>query len=361
MVGPNEGFYEKHRMFDYTVNFANPIRSTENKVEWGLGSRMMEGFAKHYLFASYKPNKKNTFRLGLNSLYRFGNFNRDYLFFPDEWSSDVSDNGNGRTNTFFQADWFKSYRRKKSAGLFRSSVRLPIPTRSKIDNYNYTYVEGELKHLTFWKKFDIKTRLFARFGMGALAPTESALYMQGANPEELMEDKYTRTHGIMPSDLGGFSTAGFANMHAGGGLNLRGYNGYYAIDENENGDLFINYKGLSGASASIEVEFDRFFKIRPKKLRNWLHFDSYLFADGGAITRGEYNPDDITENNPTTQWSKFRMDAGAGLAMTIKKWGKFQKAKPLTVRFDVPFFLSAPPFGQEYLDFRWVLGVNRAF
>ena len=362
LVNDGDGFYSKHRMFDYTVNYTNPIHVTNNNLEWGFGSRMMEGFAKHSLFASYKYNKKNTFRLGLNSLYRYGNYNRDYLFFPNEWSSDVSDNGNGRTNTFLQADWYKSYRRKKSAGLFRTSVRLPIPTLSKKENYNYSYIEGELKHNTFWKKFDLKTRLFARFGIGSLAPTESALYMQGANPEQLMENKYTRTHGIIPGDLGGFSTTGFANMQYGGGLNLRGYSGYYAIDENDNGEIYINYKGLSGASANVEVEFDRFFrKIRPKAFRNWLHFDPYLFADGGLMTRGVYNRDDITENNPTTQWSKFRMDAGVGMAMTIKKWGVFQKARPLTIRFDVPFFLSAPPFGQEYVDFRWLIGVNRAF
>ena len=359
--GTNEAMYDRYRMFDYTVNYATPIRATDNKLQWGIGSRMMEGFAKHYLYGDYVHNKQSRFRLGLNSLYRFGDFNRDYLFFPNEWSSDVARGGNQRTNTFLQADWFKNYRRSRSAGAFNATLRLPIPTLIDADNYNYTYVQAELKHYTFWKKFDVRTRLFARAGMGALAPTESALYLAGANPEELMEDKYTRTHGIMPLDWGSYSSTGFANMHAGGGLNLRGYSGYYAVDDNDAGDIFINYKGLSGASASVELEFDRFFKIRPKAFRKWLHFDTYLFADGGAITRGEYNPNDITENNPTTQWAKFRMDAGVGMAMTIKKWGVFEKAKPLTVRFDVPFFLSAPPFGQEYVDFRCVVGVNRAF
>ena len=101
--------------------------------------------------------------------------------------------------------------------------------------------------------------------------------------------------------------------------------------------------------------------MRPKMFRKWLHLDPYLFADGGVMTRNEYDRNDITLLNSTTQWSKFRMDAGVGIAMTIKKWGVLNKARPLTIRFDVPFFLSTPPFGQEYLDFRWVIGVNRAF
>jgi hypothetical protein len=52
------------------------------------------------------------------------------------------------------------------------------------------------------------------------------------------------------------STSEFANIHAGGGLNLWGYNGYYAIDEKD-GTKYINYKGRSGATINVEVEFDR--------------------------------------------------------------------------------------------------------
>jgi len=61
-------------------------------------------------------------------------------------------------------------------------------------------------------------------------------------------------------------------------------------------------------------------------------------------------------------WSDFRMDAGLGLAFTVKKWGIFEKAKPLTVRFDMPLFLNRPPYGNpQYFDFRYVLGIERAF
>lgn len=35
----------------------------------------------------------------------------------------------------------------------------------------------------------------------------------------------------------------------------------------------------------------------------------------------------------------LRADAGIGAALTIKKFGVLQTANPLTIRFDVPFFL----------------------
>ncbi len=361
-VREGQPFYDKYSPVDFTINYATPIRSTDNKIQWGLGARAIEGFAKQYLFGDYVPNKNNRLRLSAARMWRYGDNHADYLFFPNEWSSVYNGSDNEKTNSYFQLDYFKSYRKAKSAGTFRATMRLPLPSFNEDESFNYSYFELEGKHNTYWKKLDIRTRAMFRAGIGDNVPTESALYLAGANPEQLMENKYTRSQGIMPLTWGGYSTTGFANMHSGGGLNLRGYNGYYAIDDNDQGEIFINYKGLSGASASIEVEFDRLFNCRPKAFRNWLHFDTYLFADGGVIARSIYDPNNITTlNRDVDQFSKFRMDAGLGMAMTIKKWGVFDKAQPLTIRFDVPFFLSAPPFGQEYLDFRWVIGVNRAF
>jgi hypothetical protein len=60
-------------------------------------------------------------------------------------------------------------------------------------------------------------------------------------------------------------------------------------------------------------------------------------------------------------FSNLRMDAGAGLALTIKKFGPLETVKPFTLRFDVPFYLSHAPFGEENVQFRFVVGVSRAF
>jgi hypothetical protein len=60
--------------------------------------------------------------------------------------------------------------------------------------------------------------------------------------------------------------------------------------------------------------------------------------------------------------SDVRIDAGLGLALTIKKFGVLQTVNPLTIRFDMPFFLnSIPPTDKSYVMYRFVIGVSRAF
>ena len=61
-------------------------------------------------------------------------------------------------------------------------------------------------------------------------------------------------------------------------------------------------------------------------------------------------------------WSDVRVDAGLGAAFTIKNWGVFEKAKPLTLRIDFPFFINRAPYSNaQYITYRYVVGVNRAF
>jgi aminopeptidase N len=61
-------------------------------------------------------------------------------------------------------------------------------------------------------------------------------------------------------------------------------------------------------------------------------------------------------------WSDIRVDAGLGFALTAKKFVWFDKAKPLTIRFDMPFLVNRPSFvNQDYAAFRYVVGINRSF
>jgi hypothetical protein len=55
-------------------------------------------------------------------------------------------------------------------------------------------------------------------------------------------------------------------------------------------------------------------------------------------------------------------DAGLGATLTISKWGPLTEFKPLTIRFDMPLFLSRVPANEkDYFQFRWLISINRAF
>jgi hypothetical protein len=55
-------------------------------------------------------------------------------------------------------------------------------------------------------------------------------------------------------------------------------------------------------------------------------------------------------------------DAGIGATLSILKWGNLSGIKPLVIRFDMPVFLNRLPFAEkDYLQVRWVVGINRAF
>jgi len=82
--------------------------------------------------------------------------------------------------------------------------------------------------------------------------------------------------------------------------------------------------------------------------------DPYIFADAGVIG--------YDNNAGEKRISYPRVDAGVGAALTIKRFWVLDEVKPLTVRFDVPLFLNRPPFAEEeFVKFRWLVGVNRSF
>ena len=197
--------------------------------------------------------------------------------------------------------------------------------------------------------------------MGENIPWESALFAASANPEALMENKFLRSAGFVPTDWTGYSAITTNHLQQGGGLNLRGYAGYL-IAEEKGGQILLGYKSRSGASLNAEMDFDGLVRFAPKAFRNWLHFDTYLFADAGLMELSRYDSlSAYSALTPANTWSSVRADAGLGVVLTIKKWGIFDKAKPLTVRFDMPLFLSHPPAGEDYLKFRYVVGIGRTF
>lgn len=342
---------------DYTLRYETPLKNINHNINWGIDTRFIEGVGRHQIYGIYKFKPNHSFKLEAVTLYRKGTLSHAYPLYQNEWSSYLKAGNRSTTqNAFIQVQYSNQYMYLKGFGRNQITLRAPLTT-------GYSYLQAEQVNTHYLHKFEVKSRIFARFGIGNNIPLESSLYLQGANPEEMMENKFNRSQGLVPLSLGGYATNDFSEWHTGGGLNLRGYNGYYAIDQDSAGGIqYVNYKGRSGASLNLEIDFDQYFKIKPKFIKDYLHIDVYAFGDAGIISRSVLNLNNIPQLTPVKMWSKLRMDAGIGTAFTIKKLGPFEKFQPFTIRFDMPFFISAPPYAKpDFVQWRWVLGVNRAF
>ena len=298
-----------------------------------------------YLFGieKFSNNKKYRLYSFFKSMIRYDKTDLNYLLYADLW--DVNKLNNTLT---FGID--KNYHYVKGIG----KLNLNLRSASILSDYDYAQLSFNAVNKNKLGKFNFNSRVYAQYGTGSKTPKESALYLAGANPEQLMENKYTRAQGFVPSEWTGDYSSGTNNFQMGGGLNLRGYAGYLAPEEGGSDTLVYTYMGNSGAAVNLELDFNRLVKFNPKFLKNMFKIETYLFADAGVI--------DYT--NAAKEWSisDIRADAGVGSTFTIQKWGPLDNVKPLTIRFDMPLVLNRPPaIDEDYFQVRWVVGINRAF
>lgn len=157
-------------------------------------------------------------------------------------------------------------------------------------DYDYSQLSLEAVNRTAIDKLELRTRFFAQYGTGSNLPMESMLFLAGANPEQLMDNKYTRAVGFFPQEWLGYGVSS-NHFHAGGGLNVRGYAGYLAPEVIDGETIFAHY-GNSGAAVNMELSFSQYFMPQSK----WLEIDTYVFSDIGvmAIQRNfdiDFRPD----------------------------------------------------------------------
>lgn len=291
--------------------------------------------------------------LGFEKTYKKDKFIIHYksIGMPDSksiyWPTANNISRENKSNATINIDHIRSYNYKKGTGRIHTTLRGNGLTR----DYGFGSVKSEAVNTINISKFEIKTRLFAQIMDGSNIPEESMLMLAGANMEQLLESKFTRSRGWIPNEWLGFG-ATTNHFHVGGGLNLRGYAGYLAPSNIGNNQAFL-FQGNVGTSASIEIDFDKFIPLKPKFTRNWLKIDTYLFADAGVL--GNYT-NTVKESGP------LRMDAGIGSVINIYRWGKRNLISPLSLRIDAPFFLNTPPASDKgFFQSRWVIGLGRSF
>lgn len=342
------------------INYRLNYKTATDKLIRGsnvyLTFKSLEGLQSYLTgFEFSDSKKKNIFNIDLKSMYRADSSDLQYLLNPEEWQPD-------RLNNSLTLSMTHPYTYKQGNG----EIELGFRTNSLLSDYDFSSVSLSAVNKNKLGKFGFNSRFFAQYGTGSDVPFESMLFIAGANPEQLMENKFTRSRGIFPSDWAEYG-ATTNHFHYGGGLNLRGYAGYVAPELADNGDLLLLYKGLSGVAFNAELEFQNLFRNSLKFMRKSKAIDKMFRSIGSIFELQTYLFSDVGMINSNLPGEKLsltdlRADAGVGAAFTIKRFPPLQMVKPLTIRFDMPFFLNRiPAVDQDYFQFRWVIGVNRAF
>ena len=333
-----------HDPFAFNFSYNTPTDGLIKYSSVQIDARWLDGL--HLYEATYNilsRDKANKLAVSIKSMERRDEYANEYLLDPKQWSS-------SSLNNTLRLSFNHLYNYNNGTG----NLTLNAVTSAFWSDMNYGYVEGVAINKNNAGNLEINTRGYARIGYENNGLNESSLYLAGASPEEMMDDKFIRSYGFFPREWATQGQTTTGHFQYGGGLNLRGYNGYAAPDEVSSSELYFTYRNTSGASATCELEFDKFIKLQPRMTKNWLHFDTYLFGDAGIIN-----------SNPFTEqlsFTNFRADAGAGICMVIKKFGVLQKVDPLIIRFDMPFYLSnAPAEEPDNFKFRWLVGVQKSF
>lgn len=339
---------QKAGWFSYNFSYSTALDHLFRKSIFYFQSRWLDGCEMYKIGITKQLPQNFSLDFHLKAFTRNKEDWRNYLLYPSEW--DAVWTGDKKFNTSLNLSLSYQYNRPHAQGNFTAHLR----SSALFSSFNYHYFEfTQVNHSSAWK-FDFHTRFYGRIGTGNNLASESALYFAGGNPEEMMDSKYYRAVGFVPQSWALRYRDDINPLHFGGGLNMRGYSGYLLAEKDKYGQVVPAYKGPSGAAVNFEMDFNRIVPVKNQWLRQHFTLNTYLFGEAGVIT--------YMNSANKQQFSNIRFDAGAGAALTIKKWGPLQNIKPLTLRFDVPFFISHVPYvDQKHLKFRWVVGISRAF
>ncbi len=342
------------RLTEYTVtnqfdnasiafDYKTPFNRFSRNVWVKLDARYLDGLLAYSgTLEKISNSGKVKFFTTFKSMYRKNIQSLEYLLYPSEWRS-------AQYNNTIRAGVTHHYEKGSAEG----DVVLSILSSALGSSYDYANINLTHTGKKSFGRIDLKTRMLFQYMTGDRVPFESSLFLAGASPEEMMDNKFVRSKGFVPEDWRGYG-AGVNHFQHGGGLNLRGYAGYVATEEDHHDSIRYIYRGQSGAAFNAELDLDRLIPLRPKWTRNWLHFDLYLFGDVGVLNYSTPEED--------LKLAGIRGDAGVGAALTIKKFGPLEMVQPLTIRFDMPLYLSnSPAKSPDNFDFRYVVGINRAF
>ena len=321
--------------FSYELEYKNPLTTINKGLNLSAVSRKLDGLDLHKLLFSQELKNERQVYAELKVMQRSGKESNTYLLLNDDsfWIAN-------KWNNTLKIGYKHQYKYPKGSG----NIHLSLRSSTLGSDYQYAQINLEVLNDLRINKLKLKTRFYMLHSTGTNIAPESKLFSAGANPEQLMENKFTRSTGFINRSWMEFGSD-LNHFQMGGGLNLRAYAGYLMPEGNLEEQTYV-FSGTSGASFSTELEF-----LKRSFLEN-IKIISYVFADAGIL-----NSNNLEE---ALVLSDFRADAGIGMSFTLFK--NINSVNPLTVRVDLPWFMNRPPFGDKFMDFnRFVIGINRAF
>jgi aminopeptidase N len=337
----------------YALNYKHRIAK---QTDVFFQSRMLDGLLTNKV--GFEKNKQqNTYRIYAKSLRRV-----QLYYLPGYQFTDM-DYSNFVPNISSYDEWNNTLNieYERAFGYWEGNAKLFLGLKTSMlgSDYDYASFSAQLVQTHPLLRFELRSRIYAQLITGGNIAPESQLYLAGANMEEMAENKFNRSAGIVPA---AWSQYGAATNHyqAGGGLNLRGYAGYVVPVMDGINQVYM-YRGNAGASVNVELDYDQYLGFLPT--HKYLKLDTYFFMDAGILaSRNLSNKEQTLTSNTLNLNTGMMACGGHGLVLTIKRWGVLDEVKPLSIRFDIPLYLSnAPAKEGENLMFRWVLGVSRAF
>jgi aminopeptidase N len=325
-----------HRKWSVQFNINGYYLSMMPHWQQHLNAKWNAGVYRHQIGLSHIIRRRDQYNpnyhlLELHHLlfYRPKDTDRNYLHFPAFWRTGV-------VNSTLNASITRYYQKSKSNGQITLLLRSPF----WITPYSYSYLEGEWKHTITGKKSDLRMRYYARFTQGSLLHFESNLYAAGANPEQLLGNRFTEAAIFSPL----FSITEdneWNRLHMAGGLNLRGF------APQSFGSLQRSFIGKHGISTNWEWDFSKLIAIHSQKLKHYLKINVYFFTDGGLL---------YSRRNR----AEWLADAGVGAYAEIKLGGENRTDKPLILRVDAPIWANRSLEGRYVNLNRFILGIGRS-
>ena len=326
--------------FSWQVSYKTRLNKAPNKSELRVASIYDAGWNFNKIRLKQKiGNNKANLNLSLNSVYMEADKSLCYSVQSDNWQSNTT----GNPYIYLRA----SYNQEMQNGRINTGIT------SGLGSIKQSKVDFTIRNKTTLGGLLLRSRGFAQYGLSSQYPGEDALLLSGASPINQMQNRIVRSEGIIPQDWKTYGNTS-NHFHHGGGLNIRGYSGYYSRIKNNDGEIEYLHNGNTGVAVNMELSTARLFQPVPKSLRKYLNLDIYSFFDAGAL--------DDASITKLPDFERIYFDAGLGVNLNIQQWGKFDKIDPLTLRFDMPLFLNVKPYGDaNNFMFRWLFGVEKSF